>query len=1057
MWVGLISQVRAMQEKTETGNSGSGSIQSYGLGGVPDRQSLFVSRDKAQILHDRLDIAPPGELDSAPAVLTFSRARRISLPWKQIVEEFADDKTVLASIRSHRDYFEQSWWGGSTDVEKNLGNLRNREENLFFIRVTETEPAKEPEPAPAEDPTPEPAPEPAPDDGKPVFYRSNFDPEAATGTAIPSGLFFRHGTSGRVYLVHLDGDTPLTSADEFLASTEAYENFWSNRVASIELVFESGDDAQSGMSTYSVLDMRAPYIIQRYRELETVKEIATKLDDLAKKTIQDLIEAQAGAAYDFEGLDELQARYTNLRLAPQRVEANFQRLKKQSQDMGYVLFHTGDTAGTFPDGTPQVATAGNLYRVSRQPFTWTVYHPKTIFEIVGGVLLSAVRAIFGGRRYREVEVAEAETKTANFDRYDLVDPSVDHLAENVMAMQNAGKIVHVFEESPGGYVTGDGTPIDEVMDRCGYSEAFRLNCVIMIPEYDRSLTGKKIIAKYHVFEKPLPGIAATQLPVLTIKESLSYRTVWKGIELGELASSINLAPGEERQITITRSFQKETTSTETRTSVFELSSSESTDFSEELESTARKETETSSKIDTKQSMKASNETTAEAGFSSPASPWSGSVSNTSKFEAESGVEMSSGQSLKSFNNSMNKSARKAARAVNQNNKQEVSSTTSERTTVSSTDSTTIKITNINQGRTLNLMFHQVFNRFSGGLYLEDIGFQVHSGIELIDGSGIYPRRDIEFDDVDGLTEELMRTPLPLNLDDDQQEIYQLRVLESLDRLLEREYETKPDEDDDESGDGNAGQARRKTVRRTGSTETGDEQPDAKATDAGPPPITLNRKRHGIFWGHTPRAEPNDDGRNDKLLKTLPPKEQLKLDDIKLRLSKLYRTLEVSNVSLTAADLLIKSPGLYLDSLLGVRAATEPYSEEMRAQQVRQRAADVLAKEAEATYQLAQADRIGSGSGRRMGTADNGNAIIGALPDEHYRSLTIRLKFLLGPGDWVLCFDEKPVAGVRLTPTQLNQFVLTVQIPRRGAPEWIRDDDFAGRLSFWDRDNEVRVR
>ena len=316
------------------------------------------------------------------------------------------------------------------------------------------------------------------------------------------------------------------------------------------------------------------------------------------------------------------------------------------------------------------------------------------------------------------------------------------------------------------------------MMRCEHDEDFRRNCVVMLPVYEQGFAIDRPIVAYNVFERPLPGIMPSRLPRLFIEESLTYRTSWKGTELGELVSSINLAPGEEREISITQSFQEERSSSETRTSVSEINSSSSTDIATEMETIARTENEFSAHAE-----------------GSQASSLGGAIAGS----ASSRFSFGASDTLKTFGQSMNKVAKKAATSITKKNQLEVSSTSSTTTTVSSTDSTVIKMSNINKGRTLNLMFYRVYNRYAAGLFVENLRFGVTSAVELIAGSGIYETRTFRPDRVGEMLDMLRRTPLPFNTAPSAIAQYQGTILETVLGQMHLEYLAAPAQDGAKKG------------------------------------------------------------------------------------------------------------------------------------------------------------------------------------------------------------------------------------------------------------------
>ncbi len=1023
-------------------------VNTLQLGGVPEREGLFVNHTHAQKLHDQLELAQPGELKDAPAVLNFDRARRIDIPWKSIIEASDIGEAVMASSRSLREYFELSWWGADAeDLDDKLKILATQKEQLVFLRPPEVETDPQPDPAPETPPAEEPA---VPKALR--FYRTNPASNAKEGTEVTEGLFFRHGRSGRLYYMILAGETPETP-DEFLSSKTKYDAFWKDQVISIEPVFSNAGEAQKYCTSYSELDVRAPFIVQRYQELVALKVIADKVKKFAEDTIDQTLAATVGPSFDLEGLEDLQVRYRNISLAPSQLNNDFKRLKHQAEEMGYVLFHDGDTAEPFPDGQKPDVKAGNLYQINTREYKWIPIHDKPTLKIVGDAISYGLRWVFGGARGEKFQTTYEgeEENEPDVKHYDLVDTTIDLLTKRLLELRAEGKQAFVFEESSRGFVTVNGEPIGTIMDRCGYDEAFRRTCVVLIPEYDRSLTGRKVVARYHIYRHPLPGIVPTRLPSLAVRESLSFRTVWKSVELGELASTINLAPGEEREISITRSFQRETTSAETRNSVFELASSESSDLAEEMERVTSAENEFKSHAKSTSEVESTQNTKAEAG-TGKASPYKVSASSSLDNRLKSTFEWGADNSLKLFNKSISKVARKAARSINRNSRQEVSSASTEKTTISNAETTTIKISNINQGRTLNLMFYHVFNRFSAGLYLDDIMLEVSSGVELIAGSGIYHSASYNLNQIDNVLNELTRTPLPLEMDDIGRARYELDVLNTLDWLIAKEYEGR-----DEDG-ASADQSDLLTGGNTAETAaTG-----ARPADLEPlPQSTFSSIARVTFERSAPDSQalteaPVDSGP----ARTSARKRKSGTDPVEMlrrrreALSKTYDSIQIHDLSLADTSLLVASPGLYLDAIIGVRASTEPYSEEMRKQEIRMRAAEVDEAQARTRYQLAQATRVARIGVDQMMTGSN--MIIGVLPDEEFRSLSLRLKFPLGPGKWTLCVDAVPISGGKIPSTMTERVSLQLDWGDAGGQDWMRDDNLIQRISLLNADTEETI-
>jgi hypothetical protein len=161
---------------------------------------------------------------------------------------------------------------------------------------------------------------------------------------------------------------------------------------------------------------------------------------------------------------------------------------------------------------------------------------------------------------------------------------------------------------------------------------------------------------------------------LSLEESIDSPHRLGPTQLGELLNSINLAPDEERKVTITKRFEQETTVSRASTSIFDISRAETSDLATEMENQTRHEQQSSRSLQ----------------FSTKASGGYG------PFSAEASANGGTSSSLNDMSQAISKVATKAARSLSSQNKEEVSSTTTARTTISHTDETVATIRNINQ-------------------------------------------------------------------------------------------------------------------------------------------------------------------------------------------------------------------------------------------------------------------------------------------------------------------------------------------------------------------------
>lgn len=322
-------------------------------------------------------------------------------------------------------------------------------------------------------------------------------------------------------------------------------------------------------------------------------------------------------------------------------------------------------------------------------------------------------------------------------RIDLTDPlevfKDGKQKENIDFQYQYYTFIKTFE----GYISeNDGKPLAQILKRCEEDEEFRKTCVIITYEYDFILTEKKYPVDAKIFFAPLPTMFSQDIPELSIRETLAYRIAWEGAELGQLVNSINLAPGESRQISLSTSFTQNTTKSSSLKNTSDLNTTNSFDLSTELQNEATKEI---SKTDS----------------------FSANVSGSYGGIVSGGASGSTTSSVKTFTRDMSKLARKTSASINRRLVSEVNESSSQSITVNESSSRTSSISNINQGSTLNLMIYQINNRYKSGLFLDELQMSITKKTELIPNSGLYEFKYYNFHNLDIYVESIIDNINPL--------------------------------------------------------------------------------------------------------------------------------------------------------------------------------------------------------------------------------------------------------------------------------------------------------
>lgn len=953
----------------------------------------------AEELATRLELHQLGSIEEAPPTLSFERSRKIELPWTRLAEFVGvSEADAEATAADHlRTEFEQSW--GYDEVgEDEAQEILSR--GLLLSAVWQD-----------------------PDDTTnavaawlPEDEHSGF--ATLDGDVLDADeVVARHG-SGRDYRLVMD--PPSTVAD--FRGAAGYRSSWRN-VRSIELVVphvepvledpapaddppedappgdnltteteqveppgpddalvqiegastdtsieepaligppttEQPDEADpAGQMVVHRIDLRAPFIEARYGELSVLRGIADK------KSVQaDRIFTEAAAQATTPGqLDDLEGPVVATALALDRIDRALERLARQASQMGYYLhLETSENPPPLLDSrNPEGAAIkpGVLYE--RVPVRHTVIPTRVV---------STYLTFLGLRSHALIGRWTRSSTATTYRRVDTGrSPHLDYIAR----MQAEGRIVHVCELRHNGYVTNNGAPLELIMLQCEQDEELRRATVVLIPDYDERLSGERVITGYTAYEQPIPGTAATSFPELEVVENLSYKTTWLRTEVGELVQSINLAPGERREITVSRSFERTTTESTATSSVFDLASTSSNDLSSEMERTLRNESDVSD------SMSAS--ATVRGG--------------TAFVSGEATASASRDKSVKQVGTDMAKAAQRAARSLSEQRREEVSSSRTSTTTIARSDVSVSTIENINEGRTLNLMFHRLHNRYVGRLFLDDLKLRVRSGIELITGSGIRSQRVFSVRELREMIAELASTPLPIALDDEQQAEFELALLQATAGLVLGEYQELGEATDGDS---------------TGEFAISFGDDAADVFDTVRSVNTLEGDRDG------------DDAAEQ-------------FDALSKRIGAVFESMRFSGQAVNRTELLVSSEGLYLDAQVGMRPSTEPYSELRREAEVAMRYAEVEQVRADALRTRSIAHRVGP-STTAIGVAqiiliDSTLHVVPAQP--------------LGGGLWGLRHGDDPVPG---TTSWLNASTLIHEFGTNPIPEWARVGD-AGAVSL----------
>lgn len=652
-----------------------------------------------------------------------------------------------------------------------------------------------------------------------------------------------------------------------------------------EYIADAKYRATHHFSAVETIRADAALIEQQYQIIESRRLLAEKLAERAKA----LLDGEAFKSSPVSAMPLLIEQYNNLMAELPRVDSLRRQLADAASDLGYKLF-LEKTKVTYiaDDGSPTEIDldAGLLFRTSERTVVWVTYQTVT----------RTSRSWFR-KRTTTYRVPVEHKKTYTY--YEEVRPDHDPWVEVADAYRKNSMNVFLFRETAAGLVAPDGSTVAGVLERCRWDEAFRTTCAIGVPSYEYTIIGERLLVGYIVLIRPTPELWPADFPAICVDEKLIYKFAWEGTALGELAATVPLAPGEERTVSLTVSQKLETSRTFATTSLSEVTRVDKADFESVFEKEVRKE----------------KETTETSGGSVGGSY--GPVSGSANFSRTT--------TTRDMSRQLNRAVQKTSQELTRRAKEEVSVSFSEKSETSQVSTTTYKVRNINEGRTLNVNLFRLFNQYRSVLVLDDFDFYVESGRELISGTGMREGRSFSRTGLEYLFDHLLQDGvLPIHLLDKKTE-FKIALCTAMAAQMKKEYEGH-------------------SASISGDTES---------------LLAKLRESEGMSVEQVPslaRAvaiEASGSGEIDaQITQLLTRTFSTENCDFEGFLKKHFNETRFS----------YDSGGLYADAQVGVRPATEDYSERMREVEIKSREGQNALVAAKAGYLNARSAKIAFGIG-----------------------------------------------------------------------------------------------
>lgn len=960
----------------------------------------FKGLSGTQELGDALHLSGPYKVADAPNAYSFARSNAIRIggdDWKNILGKVGVPiaETNSALLRAH---IERVW------------KLNNAPDGAMIAAntfdLTEDWPAYVPDPSAARNAVPTGTDHPTFFTGRLSAYK--LPPEVDKVIVIKSGCVFRLPTKSgtRWYQPVIETDT-MVDYPPVTAFQASWEGTW-DKVTALVQVFYPGeipaDQAARDAATVeavkkaktefpAVENIRADAatIARQYRSLLNEDELATSLSDKASDVSKAIQTSQV------EVIPALIAQFRDLKNFGSELQAKKRQLADAASDLNFHLFTAPKRITVYQDGSgaavPLDLKEGDLYVKSSKTACWTTY--QTVTRSSSGFF-----GIGASRRSWQVPIHNSKT----YDYYEAAVIDYDPWVEVLELYKSKGYSTFLFQFTEHGLRAADGSTPGEILDLCQDNEDFRVRCVIALPQKEITLIGETFVVGYNLFVRPVPDIIVTSFPEISLRERLSYRFTWTGVSLGELATTIPLSPGEQREVTLKTSERYNSSRSETATSLVDITRIDRADFETVFEKEVRKENETTTS------------------FSGGLSGSYAGVSGSANF--------SKTNTTKEVARQLNRSVQRASQEVNRRSKTERTVTVSESIETTRENTTTFRVRNINEGSTLNIAFYRLYNAYESILKLDEFEYSVRGGRSIFASTDLVDEMVFAHDELHELVDWLTvegRFPFDITRLTNEQKAAFTSELYAVVLEKYKEYPSKPTDSKSYSAGGI-------------DSEAGDDTRVVLAADQ----TTRNDRITKLQLKFRTAAS-----------QVRSTKSEVQADIASL----LHEKQELDNelVGLPfwqeKTSFAYDSGGLYADVYVGQRPATEKYSENMRRLEEGRVERENRLLDARARYLEARASKQIVGLGgvvdeTKVFVTDRDTLILG---DGH-----VELKLRLVPGllwgrGWtlILASPDKFSGGSFLQESTKVDGILIFKLPRRFSNG---DDNIINRSHAWFRQN-----
>ncbi len=326
--------------------------------------------------------------------------------------------------------------------------------------------------------------------------------------------------------------------------------------------------------------------------------------------------------------------------------------------------------------------------------------------------------------------------------------------------------VRTYARQDGHYIDQFGMSLEQHVRRISNYPDAEILPVIILPIDNNDMESGRVL----ILTNPSYSGKKVNPTSCVFKEEYKMDLSWLGISLGEYNHSINLLPGESRDIKATTkrtqtwetSYSSKSKSEQKRSGEKEKKVKKTNDFETKLHDELEHSRNSIDEVTTNNNSTSKSEMKLDLNFGIPKIGLGFNADSNSDITKTLNHNKHYKKSLDTVSKRVKDIVKKTSTEISEQNKVSFSETNTSETSTTRKDSQsiteehveTIRVHNPNMGRTANYHFFQIQNQYGTEVHVENAEFYFDTGIEILSGTGITLQYNYSLDSFPRLASDL---------------------------------------------------------------------------------------------------------------------------------------------------------------------------------------------------------------------------------------------------------------------------------------------------------------